>query len=833
MKNFINNTSNVRKAVSQFENHITVFDGYDRPRYIYQSTDEAGYLGILDWFQYYWKPTYNSDQTGGSLDSGKFYSIIIVPVCTRIAPAGAPILGNATQPSMARASVGGGTDTIRFDIPIHPQTRIIGLGDCSANDTDGIIDGLQTWTTDQFVGNTLYDVETGEMGTITANGLTDITVAGFTSTSGDRYQILDSFITQRLIYASEAASEVLTVAGDFYLAGIVDDNTTTTFDLTDPPAIGEAWVSNHFPPPNAAFCKSIGGVLFCAGGIEESRGKASYDDTETTRTATGAGADSIAVSVADDSYNGADAAKIMRYTLGANLSDLSDVYVGSVVSSTGFTNSENDITDKLVKQVDESNRWFDVLNNDGVAEVDDIDCEVVITANVITGNASGADQTYFSEGMVDGRIKFDADGAISPITVDWVDSVTQQIGLRVEYNGNNSADNTYELQSDYGLYYSDSRNPHRFRVENLSDAFEDRIKSLSSVGKTVLIFCENSLYGLDLDSLGSVPRLISDNVRCPAPFSVVETEFGVLFFDGEGFSVTDGINVTSLTAFKAIDYLSQINRERESEIIGVYDRKNKRVEFSFTLGTDSQNNYGLHLTVGSWNVFPHSRPDANALWVNYENGESFVYHGTSGELSDGDGRIWKHDGATDGLRDSSSYILNIVEVVDQTATVTTDGEVLSQIGDPITFYPNGGGNYREMIIETITQIATDPYTYEITFNSEYDITAWNIDDLLLVGLIPFDFGVKWTDFSSPQYLHQVRALHIDVNNLYGVLYIDHYYDLGEEPAGTSVFSTTPAESKIVVPVKLGKGYNYGFRMRGYSLRQARIYDFIVQFDTHA
>jgi hypothetical protein len=332
-----------------------------------------------------------------------------------------------------------------------------------------------------------------------------------------------------------------------------------------------------------------------------------------------------------------------------------------------------------------------------------------------------------------------------------------------------------------------------------------------------------------VESLGAAAVLISDNIRCPAQFSIVKGEKLVAFYDGTGISVTDGVTATSVTSYKAKEYLANINKAYEQNIVGVYDRENRRFEFVFPMGDETQNNYGLYVTEDTWNCYPFSRPDCNFMWTNYDSGNLRVYHGTSGELTDGNGSVWKHSGELDGTQTAA---LTITAIAGQKITASAAAEVTLAVGDTLTIYPVVSGEaYKELIIESSTQVGTDPILYDITGNSLYDLTAYEAGDLLFAGYIPFDYGIKWTDFSSPQYRHQVRNIQIDLENMTGKLYVDHFLDMNETAVATNEYDVTPADTKITVPFRMGKCYKYGFRLRGVSSTQLKISSFELMFDS--
>jgi hypothetical protein len=463
----------------------------------------------------------------------------------------------------------------------------------------------------------------------------------------------------------------------------------------------------------------------------------------------------------------------------------------------------------------------------------DSSMKIELVPNYIQGTLSGGSATGFDRGLQYAGFQFPSDG-MSPYEIEWVDPVNQRLGLPVLYTGNNTGFDAIKIQSDWTAAYSDAYNPHRFRPENTIET-GDSVTGISSVGDTILIFCQNSLWRIDIDSLGGTPVMITNNVRCPAQFSIVKGERYVMFYDGSGFSITDGVTVQSVTAYRARDYLSNINKAYERNIRGVYDRENMRFEFSLPLGNEELNNYGLYITDGSWSCYPFSRPDCNALWTNFDDGNLKVYHGTSGALvSSGVGSIVSHEGETDGTPDSGEYLFTITSISGQTFSVSADGNASLAEGDVITVYPNEtGGSYRQMIVDSATKTSTDPAsaTYNITVSDAYDISAYGAGDTIAFGLIPFDYGIKWTDFSSPQYRHQVRALHIDLEGAYGLIFVDHYLDMNEAVVATNGYSVYPNNTKLIIPFRGGKCYKYGFRLRGLSLKQVKISAFEIMFDT--
>ena len=828
---YLNDLSVKPHITTELAGHGVAFNGYDRPRYIYPAISEAGYLGIDDWSGYWNKAAYASEGTG-TLDAAKFYSIIVVPVKTNISVGGFPIYGEATAPSIPQKP--SDAKSFNYTIPVHSQKAVKFVGTATANGTGECTDSAAAFTVDALIGLTLLNVDTGLTAEITDNTATVITAAGVDFTAADRYQVLESAIQSRLIYVAQMAAATDVLTANYYLSATILNNTATTHEVTSFAESATIWdfSAGYLQPPNANCCAMVSNILFCGGGIKsEATGTVAYLDTEETAQATATANEYIATSIVDDDYTAAGTARIMRLTLGSELTPFANAYVGSYVTITSAEDTGNNIANARVLQVAADGTWIEILNNTGVANADDEAVLITLTPNVIVGTS-----TIFSEGMKDAGFSITAD-ADAAYTIAWVDPVAQILGLAQKYDGSAVAASTlaYTIRSDYSIYYSDSVNPHRFRGGNII-SIGDSITGLSSIGDNLIAFCSNSVWRIPIESLGSTPVLLSNNVRCPAQFSIVKGERLLLFYDGTGFSVTDGVTVQSVTAYKAASYLANINKTYESQIFGAYDREKKRFEFVMPMGAESKNNYGIHITEGSWSCFPFSRPDCAALWDSIYDGDSVIYHGTGGTaVASGNGTIWRHEGATDGTASTNAYLFAVASVSGQTLNITSaDGDTDLAIGDIVTIWPStSGGEYRQAIVKTVTKTSTDPapVTYALVFDAQYSISDLVEGDVVAYGLIPFDYGIKWDDFSSPQYLHQVRTVQVEIEGMYGIIEIDHFYDMNTDPVGTTSVSVLPGAAKLNFPCRGGKGYKYGFRLRGMSLTQFKITSFEILFNT--
>jgi hypothetical protein len=1255
MEKYINDKSPFWQSIGELDGVMLDFEGHDRPRYIYPTNKEAGYLGIESFDAVWNTPQYVSTASGGTLESAKYYAIIVVPIKTDMTAGGLPIYGEASPRSIP-VTPGSASKKLTFTIPTHSQKIIKNTGLCLIKTGVSVTDTSQAWTVNEHAGRVLKNVETGLEYVIVSNTADTVVCSNLSFTTGDRFQILASAITARAIYASEMTNATDVTSSTYYLRDIIEDNTTTSYELTAFAESADSWdfSGNYLPPPNAAAVKVLASLVFCGGGIEESRGTAKIDTTtdNSIQTATDDTGTVGAISKFEDSskawtpneligltlinsangeetitdntatevypaligstkFNEADAytvidktatpdvsedaifipsttkitfadtsapeetgtvqgktantitfadvtgtplltktialasssslsvvntaspfltaaaytgysapisyfargftlygyvytiaigdyvlnssnvvvAKVVGYVnaglspglcyvgidraitlaagqtvkfchkseswgttqyvgkllynssnfliaritahtddtlyvqsslaVGASFKVFSDTWtvdewkdsvlhdgasvfgivesntvdtltvtahglsvtdafeitkggwdlseyagkfvldgagtlLGKVLSNTrntltlnaahgltagdafdiqtavhsgvvtfptsfkvagktwtdnehvgktiifssantktildnnadsialsdtympasaetfsiisasmavtnpyDFVNEDgatvkvarytifgdiagedrlplgtyagdyvtvaasgtagNNITDVKILRVDIGGKWFEVENDSVSAGNVSTGATVTIARNHITGNISGADQTYFTEGLVDARAKFAQSGEMV-FKITFVDPVNQVLGIDQRYTDPVTAYTPFEIISNYPLYYSQSRNPHAFGAGSIIDLYD--ITGFSTVGNSLLVFCKNGLYRVDVESLGATPVLISDNLRCPAIGAIVRGEKNTMFYDGTGFSITDGSTAQSVTAYKARYYLENINKEYEKNICGVYDRENKRFEFYFPMGTDTQNNYGLIITEDALNCYPVYRQDCNSLWTNYDQGTLSVFHGTTGELDDGIGRIWKHTGTTDGTAVSSDTIVS----VDGSTIYVTQPPVVA-VGDMITVYPIASGEkYQQMIVKSVSGLS-------ITVDDSYDLSNYIAGDLVLSGYVLFDYGIKWTDFASPQYRHQVRALHIDISETSGKLYIDHFLDMSETPVATNVYDITIDDSKIVVPFRMGKSYKYGFRLRGYSSTGLKISSFEIMYDT--
>jgi hypothetical protein len=903
MKLYLNDLSEYPKDCDEIGETIVCMSGHDKPKYVDPRRDVAGDLGFDTWIEHWNKPSGVLSATGGTLTQNKWYSIAVVPVDTNTVTGIDFQSGTPTLVSVPVQATGT-TDKITFTIPTHPQNTTYECGTDDAGTANTLTDTTKAWTTDEWVDYLALNIETGEEFTISANTATTLTVTGHTPTSGDRFQIAKRKCTKRDIYAVEMTDADDISAGGLVYQGRVDDNTTTTWELTLFINGGTSLLYSNIPPDRYATCLSVDNRIFAGGGVVESTGLAaaittpedidSYggDDsgtatagTATTLTDTSktwtvnewAGysvinksngevsnisantADTLTidtdisvttnddyviyddtstslidVAVQTDLYDGAGSNRIVRYTFGAGITAPTNLYVGSYVTVSGSIDSDNDIEDAYVLRKADDNTWIEIVNNSGVDRTGDPEMNIDLTPNVIEGNTSGDDQTYFDEGHLYGTFRFDDEPSY---TIGWIDVINQRLTLNEKYEGATVTDSAYTIETDYDLAWSDYGNPHIWRSENSTD-ISDKIIGIEAYRGLLLVFCRRSIWKVPLGNLYQTPQLVSDDVIISATHGIVSTPVGIMFHDGLGFSVTDGQLVRSVTQYKATDFMRGINPAMTHNIRGVYDSVNRRVEYVFAYGSDITNNYGLYITIDSLNIYPFVRLDCNAVWEDEDSdGRPVIMHGTSGRhVTDGSGTVYTHpnDQDTDGDISGGGTGGTVTEVdttegakyikVDCNAAITLGA------GTICMYLPPDGGVYVPFIAKDIT---LDTGTvYQIDLSDDWYDDSLAVDGTVMFGVIHIDYGIRWLDFGSPQYQHKVRQVQLDIQNFTGTLHIDHYGDLDEDTAlFTSTFNVTAEDTKIIAPLKKNSYYTYGFRIRGFSSTRAKILSFEVLFDT--
>lgn len=666
-----------------------------------------------------------------------------------------------------------------------------------------LVDSSKTWVTDRWVGYRAFNSGSNWDGYITSNTAHELQTETTEATAlGDTFYIYpEPMLLPATADEGHSVRDNKANWGFNTLAGktITDDTTTssatiisnTTTDLVISVAIGA--VAGH--------AYTISGVL----------------DIPTP----------ISVSVTTDLYSGATHQQVTRYSYATAPSEL---FIGSFVTVASSGSAGNDITDAQVVRLADDKTWLEVINNTSVAVTDDATMTIAIDANVIYGNTDGADKTFFTDGLLGGTI---AINNLQAVAIGWIDTVSQVMTASTKMTSQTGG-GTFEITTDNNLAWSDYGNPYVWRTENTIQ-LGDSIKALIELNGLLLVFCRRTLWKIPVANMAQTPTLIASGLEFVAPNSIITTPRGIMFFDGSGFSITDGQQVQSITQYKATDLIAGVNQAMKYNIQGAYDHKNRRAEYVFAHGTDVTNNTGIYITIDSLNIYPFTRMDCNVIWESEDDyGRAVIKHGTSGRHTESlNGVIYSHDAesATDGAVSPLTSSGEIIELNNQYMIIEAMGALGIEEGDNLMYYPSAteSGTIVQFIAKKIVERSTN--VYDIYYSGDWYLKELTVGGTVYLGMIPFDYGVKWMDFGSPQYQHKVRQVQIDVTNFTGGLYVDHYGDLGEDRIHSSQFYVTASDTKIVVPLKKGSVYTYGFRIRGYSSTKANIMSFEVLFDT--
>ena len=805
------------------DEELVITNGVNLPRYINPARGVAGFVGFHEWSNYWQKPQGADSGGAGSLDSEKYYSIKVVPVDTdRSYIATLVMAGPETLPSQP---VTGATE-IEFAIPVHPDNEVLFAGIAEETGIDDVVFPADSFDADGNIGCTLRNIESGEEYEITGNTTTTVTATGMEAVAGDRFHIERSACKRRYIYAAEFSSTSGILTATFHYQDYVDDNTTTTFTLSDYTASGVT-TSDVIQPPTAATCELASNMMILAGGVRHDTGTAWVDITAQERTATADADMEITFSVVDDTYEDANSTKVIRATLGSSQAIFLGLRAGSFVTVAGASTSGNNVSEVRVLRADSDGEWIEYRNNDGVAEADE-GVTLIAYPNVIHGT-----NTLFHDGCAGFSVRIGGSKLGSIVNVQPDD---QTVTMDVLYSGPaTSAVDKDELLmvSVNNIYYSEVGNPHNYTLASTIDV-SGNVRRMVAYTNALLIFTDTELQVLPYDDFGEAgPQHVFGGVRINAPLGIAASHAdGVLFWDGSGFSVTDGINSKSITSDKCRWLMDGINFEGVANIRAAWNSKEARWEVSFPYGNAATNNYGLYITADR-RVYGIQRLDVNAIWSDIDDaGKPVMRHGSSGRYTT-DGTIWTHSESlqADGVPEGGAALCMVEGYNAETRTITASSgrQVLSEAGTPVAIISH---SITTFVMESIAETGTDPYTYEIVIPEDWASNGVEIGATLVIGAIPFVYGPRWKDFGSPQYRHQVRRTELDIEPTTGWFYGDHYLDLDEKtPVKTTPLFTTGQDSKLVFPFSGGKGYQYGFRLSGIAVDGVLIDGLSVLFDT--
>ena len=853
----LNGLADQPKHFAELNKLSIVTSGHDFVKYVDLKGGRAGDLGFEDWSNYWQKATGSENATGGSLETGKFYSIVVVPMNTRRSSNIGFVQGQPTAPSVPIEIVDAGDDsTITWTIPVHPQLGLYDVGTHLGIDgASQCNDTTEAWETDELVGKTIKNLTDGSEGTITAN--TGQVVTGALSggdnddwDTDDEYQVVDSEATTRRIYVSRGDTAADAWAGPFTLADTVEDNTTTTWEQTSFAVTTTSADFDRLRPPAARFCHAAYNRVWFTGSIRELRGKVEYQLTTETKSS-----QSITLTVTTTDFGGSSpvSGQIMRYTLDSG-TWTGAIRRGSIVTveaGGGTLSSENELDVHLIARVEDaaSPTWFEVLLPAGTAEAA-VTADITIKPNYIIGNTSGSDQTYFTEAMAGAQIGINASNA-APVLIDSVDEDTQEVMLRSNYLDITTGQQEFTLDSNIELFWSVTGDAGVVPIANVIEV-PGRPFAIKHMDRHILVWTESSVLKIPENNIAQGFYTVSDDRGSTAPYSIVREPRGYTFYDGEGLSRTDGVSAGSISRFKADDYLRNVNQEAVYNIRGVYDPQDDQLIYVFPLGTNQINNFGLIINAGTTDYYPIKLLDANALWRERSaDGQWNVFHGsTNRNTESGNSFIWEHDHdfESDGTTPDEGWIGHVTSVEASSGyfvisdipsnPIVPGASLLTEPyqyeGVPATVVNATATTEGHFIVKKIDDNGDN--THNVYWGDDFDLST--LDPLegiaFFLGVIPVHFGPKFTDFGSPRFLHSIKEISIDFEQPDGPswIFVDYYRDGMLQVIKTTAHYITTNVTKLVSPARIGKTYQLGYRIRAYSPNRIKIHNLTVTFTTH-
>jgi len=859
----INDMTNSQKFIDELNKLLIITSGFDRPRYIDIASARSGFVGFDEWSQHFNKPVGVFVGAGGNLNNTKFYSIVVVPKDLRYSDGLDFRTGNPNFPSLPIVAAGAG-GVINFTlVPLHPQQGNDAVGTNNNTSATVMVDPDANFVASEFIGSVIFNITDNSSGVVTANTTTSITVAALlggtanTWVVGDKYNVRNDETQERDIFASEGDTAAQAFTNPFQFVGSIADNTTTTFTLTDPPVLADFVDTNRFQPPNAKLVIQAANRTFVTGGITENRGKFDFTETTVARTVT-----DVTITTSDF---GTAQGQILRYIISVALP--SDVEIGSFVNVSGMALGGNNFAvDKRILQIDTAaGLWFEVLNDELTSGAEaGAAGTATLSPNQFVGNTSGADETFLSEGMVGADFVF-TDSAGSPIDkgliIGEVDVVNQTFRPTSLYDGRITASTNYRISSAYALFWSNRNNLHVYPAENvISIPFQ--VLASGVISRFLILFGESNTIRIPIDAPEQGFTIVSETIGCRAPYSVVEAENRLYFFDGDGFSSTEGVNTESITAFKLSDFLADINPLVTSNIRGIFNPKNDRVRFYFALTDSVTNDHGFEYNIKTGDIYPLQRADVNAVWIEpNDDGQDRIHHGSTARHTDsGKSYVWQHDVdfEDDGLPATSEDIAQVNSIAGLTAANYTAGTANFEVQGLNTDFIIGGASTPPFLNEGVPFIvrsnssifeargvikkmeeagSTTPKSFTVTIASDYNIgdevgSGVQTGFFFHLGMIKFLYGPKWEDFGSPRFLHQIKQIQLDLEpSGPAIFFIDHLINGRAVVKKTSVVFVDSARTKTVSPFRQGKAYQYGFRIRCYATKRIKIQNISILWHT--
>lgn len=237
--------------------------------------------------------------------------------------------------------------------------------------------------------------------------------------------------------------------------------------------------------------------------------------------------------------------------------------------------------------------------------------KVSVTGTTVTGHAEGADQTYFTSGLVGGKIVV-ADERSYGITA--VDEVLQTLTLDESYDGAyEGLEKEFYIETSFGLYYSAVDHPHWYPVTNYIP-LPERPTGLLSVHRSLFVFSKYNIYRFSADAPEQGYYVVPGSGGTEAPRSIVEVSGTIYFWDGVQISATDGVAKKAVSSNRYRQLCTLIDNTRPSMILGGFDPRSRTIHWYFPTVDTDRCQYGVEMHVDTGDIFPVWRSEVSALW---------------------------------------------------------------------------------------------------------------------------------------------------------------------------------------------------------------------------
>jgi len=859
-----------RGSFARLNKQMCFVNGYNKPRY-FDRQGKAGLLGLSEWTDSSYQLTAVLNDAG-SLPEGKYYSCVAVPVDTRYPDSlGNFRRGTPTSPSTAvlttstkksitftlplahpqrslnvytPAFLTGGTNTQsnpsvwksitngRFGITIDGVLRNVSIDFSGVSTMTDVAQKIQNairaltekyenvvWDTNRFVFYSSSTDSNSSIGyTVYYGGGTSIYGSGWIDGASGSATITEKSLSYEAdkvwLYCSQGQSSALLAENSAkYFIGIVDNVAGATFTLSEDVATANDAVEfDNLPPPTFSHIIALQNRIWGICGTREARGQVKWSSSDSKFIGKTYGSYTISsiTSLGND---------IFRLTFSGS-PDLSEITTGYRATVSGCSVSGNNVI--LAPIVAVGSNYIDIRNEKGSSS-GTFGSAVIYT-------------TFFEDGFEGMTFRFENDGVNQIYHIKSVDVDNQAFIVEEDgYNGVIPADtfsNFFIENFDRTLWFSKADDPNSYPSENTLQ-FEEDLTALAAGGEYLVVFSRESVFIVN-PRVPSEFRKSNSPIGTNAPYSVISAENGVYFYDGKTIRIFDGLQSVDITRRKVRQVLERVNKAVADRITAVYIPTEQSIRWYLPLDNSVVNNYYVQYNVntGFWWIGQCIDCTCATVLKDETTGEEFLYTGSSARYSN-IGFINKYipKRYLDGVSDSTTYYFGVVDFIDddnKTLTVYSSGMAISENEIGVPFYVFAGNGVRDLtgVVRTIVDNGGGYYT--ITYHNDFNLSSAQIGDMFAIGVIPFIWGIKWLDFGSPQYKHELKEVHLHfspTSYIYGI--VDFYTDFSDTPDKSVSFVVNQNETKVVVRNHGKRGYQVGFRIRAWSYDIIEIRDIVV------